>query len=194
MTDPVELKRLLELASRGHKHLCPRQVLGVRFGLKGMALLNLEGFPTLKNLFVICETDGCFIDGVIAVTKSQVGHRNLRVEDHGKVAATFINSQTGQAVRIAPQVDVRERAWQFAPNETRHYFAQLQAYQIMPDEVLMSVREVTLDPPISWILSRPGHRVNCELCREEIINEREVIVDGKCLCLHCARGGYYQWK
>lgn len=35
--------------------------------------------------------------------------------------------------RCASQFDVRERAYAYVPDEPRHYFAQLHAYQIMPD-------------------------------------------------------------
>src|SRR5690349_11452988 len=124
----MDIKPFLESASRDHKHLCPRQILGVRIGLKGMSLLGFEVGQRHKHLFTIAETDGCFIDGVIAVTQCTVGHRTLRVEDYGKVAATFINISTSQAVRIAPSLDVREKAGLYAPEEKRHYFAQLQAY------------------------------------------------------------------
>ena len=91
----MDLKPYLDLASRDHKHLCPRQVLGVRIGLKGMSALGLDEGSSLENLLVIFETDGCFVDGIIAVTKCTVGHRTLRIEDYGKIAATFANTKTG---------------------------------------------------------------------------------------------------
>ena len=45
--------------------------------------------------------------------------------------------------------------------------------------------------PIRHIVSRAGMRVNCDHCGEEIINEREVIVNGQSLCRACATGGYH---
>jgi formylmethanofuran dehydrogenase subunit E len=188
----MDLKPFLDIASRDHKHLCPRQILGVRIGLKGMAGLALELSPKPKQLLVISETDGCFIDGIIAVTNCTVGHRTLRVEDYGKIAATFINTKTNHAIRIAPALDVREKANQHAPEEKRHYFAQMQAYQIMPDEELMTIQEVTLTMNLQEIISHSGKRVNCERCGEEVINEREVVFEGKVYCKSCAEGGYYQ--
>jgi formylmethanofuran dehydrogenase subunit E len=188
----MDLKPFLDIASSDHKHLCPRQILGVRFGLKGMQILGLEVSTRHKHLLVISETDGCFIDGVIAVTKCTVGHRTLRVEDYGKIAATFINIKTGQAIRIAPILDVREKANLYAPEEKRHYFAQMQAYPIMPDEELMNIQEVALNFSLEELISHSGKRVNCENCGEEIINEREVLIEGKIYCKSCAEGGYYQ--
>lgn len=194
--DPVEsqmdIKPFLEIASRDHTHLCPRQVLGVRIALKGMELLGFEISLRHKHLLTISETDGCFIDGLIAVTQCTVGHRSLRVEDYGKAAATFVNTKTNVSIRIIPALDVRERAHFYVPDEKRHYFAQLQAYQIMPDDELMTVSEVTLNSPIHEIISYSGARVNCEHCGEEIINERQVMIEGKPYCRVCSVGGYYQ--
>jgi formylmethanofuran dehydrogenase subunit E len=188
----MDIKPFLEIASQDHKHLCPRQILGVRIGLRGMAVLGFEVSTRHKHLLTIAETDGCFIDGVIAATQCTVGHRTLRVEDYGKVAATFVNTSTGRSVRLAPATDVRERANLYAPEEKRHYFAQLQAYQVMPDEELLTVEDVVLNMPISEIISHSGVRVNCVQCGEEIMNERDVMIDGKPHCRSCTQGGYYR--
>ena len=190
----MDIKPFLDIASSDHKHLCPRQILGVRFGLKGMAVLGFDVSLRHKHLLVIGETDGCFIDGVMAVTKCSVGHRTLRIEDYGKVAATFVNVNTGQATRIAPSSDVREKAYSYAPEEKRHYFAQMKAYQIMPDDELMSIQEVTLTFSLDELISHSGKRINCESCGEEIINEREILLDGKVFCRSCSEGGYYEPK
>src|SRR5689334_5249031 len=152
----MDIKPYLEIASRDHKHLCPRQILGVRIGFKGMSALGFEAAQRHKHLFTIAETDGCFIDGVIAVTQCTVGHRTLRVEDYGKVAATFVNTNTGRSIRITPALNVRERAYLYAPEEKRHYFAQMQAYQVMPDDELLTVEEVALNLPIHEIISHSG--------------------------------------
>lgn len=187
----TDLQALLDISSRDHSHLCPRQILGVRLGLLGMRSLGFEEPPAKKRLLVIVEADGCFADGVSAGTGCTVGHRTLRVEDYGKTAAVFVDTATGLAVRISPALDVRARAYDYAPDEPRHYFAQMQAYQIMPDEVMFSVRPVVLNTPVAAIVSRPGMRVNCSNCGEEIMNEREVKVGEQILCKTCADGGYY---
>ena len=188
----MDISPLLEKSMQDHDHLCPRQILGVRIGLAGMKALGFDEPPTKKRLLVITETDGCFVDGLIAATDCTVGHRNLRVEDYGKVAATFVDVKTGRTVRVAPALDVRERAYAYAPSEPRHYFAQMQAYQVMPDEEMFAIQEVVLNASVQEIVSRPGVRVNCDVCGEEIMNEREVKQEGLTLCRACAHGGYYQ--
>lgn len=188
----LSLDEILEISAARHNHLCPRQVLGARIGLAGAQVLRLEIPRSDKRLIVILETDGCFADGIEAATGCTVGHRTLRVEDYGKIAATFVNNKTGQSVRISPALDVRERANAYAAGEKRHYFTQLTAYQVMPDVELLSLQEVSLTSPVDALMGRPGMRVNCELCGEEIINERQVMQDGMILCRACASSAYYQ--
>ncbi len=187
----VEFADLLAASAARHSHLCPRQVLGVRIGLAGAAALGLSLPRQDKRLLVILETDGCFADGIEVSTGCTVGHRTLRLEDYGKIAATFVDVRTEQALRITPQLDVRQKAWKYARGETRHYVAQLLAYQSMPGDELLSVKPVSLKVPVEQILSHVGSRVNCEWCGEEIINERLTVVNGRNFCRACASGGYY---
>ena len=188
----MNIQPILEKSMQDHDHLCPRQILGVRIGLAGMKMLGFSEPPKKKELLIISETDGCFVDGVIAATGCTVGHRSLRVEDYGKVAVTFVDVKTGRALRVAPRLDIRERAALFASNEPRHYFAQMQAYQSMPDEEMLTITEVQLTTSVEEIVSRAGVRVNCEICGEEIMNEREIKQDGFNLCRACASPAYYQ--
>ncbi len=188
----TDLHVLLEISSSRHTHLCPRQVLGVRMGQAGAAALGLALPRKDKGLLVILETDGCFADGVEVATGCSVGHRTLRIEDYGKIAATFIEVKTERVLRLAPRANVRERTWKYAPDEHRHYFAQLEGYQQMPVDELFTFQEVALTKPLREILSRPGLRVQCDLCGEEIINQREIYQDHQTLCRGCATVAYYQ--
>lgn len=186
-----DLPTLLEISSQGHSHLCPRQILGVRLALCGMHSIGFFEPPAKKRLLVIVETDGCFADGVSAATECTVGHRTMRVEDYGKTAAVFVDILHDLAIRISPVRDIREKACIYAPSESRHYFAQMQAYQLMPDHEMFALQTVKLNTPVDAIVSRPGVRAICSRCGEEIMNEREVMVGGITLCRPCADGGYY---
>ena len=104
--DAEAIERFIEASALQHRHVCPRQVLGVRIGLAGAAGLGLEAPRKDKRLLVIVESDGCFVDGVSATTGCTVGHRTLRVEDYGKVAATFVDVSSERALRVAPRGDV----------------------------------------------------------------------------------------
>ena len=191
---PSHLTILLKKSASEHSHLCPRQVLGVRMGLAGLAALGLKAPLTTRTGLVFIETDGCFADGIRVASGATVGHRTLRVQDLGKIAAIFSNIKSGTSIRLAPRSDVRNHALEYAQNEKRRYFAQLQGYQVMPDEELFSFQLVELLIPPVQVISHPNARAHCSNCGEEIINEREVLVDGKVLCQICAYGGYYRVK
>ena len=186
-----DLETLLAESAAQHNHLCPRQVLGVRMGLLAGELLELELPHPDKRLFTFIETDGCGLDGVATATGCTVGHRNMRVVDFGKMAATFVDVVTREAVRIVPGPESRVRARDYAPGSSNRYRAQLEAYKIMPAEELFTVAPIVLTVSLDEILSRHGMRVSCELCGEEIMNEREEMVDGRTICRGCAGHAYY---
>ncbi len=185
------LTELLQASAALHQHLCPRQVLGVRMGLLAGEILGLEVPQDEKRLLTIVETDGCFSDGVAVATNCWVGRRTMRVEDYGKVAAVFVDTRTGVAVRIVPRCEARLVAAQYAQEARGKWEAQLQGYQNMPTAELFSVQNVQLKTPAEKIISRPGRKAICERCGEEIMNEREVFQDGLLLCQACAGGAYY---
>jgi formylmethanofuran dehydrogenase subunit E len=70
----------------------------------------------------------------------------------------------------------------------------MQAYQVMPDEEMFTMQEVCLNTTVEQIVSSPGVRVNCDVCGEEIMNEREIVRDGSILCQNCIWHGYYQFN
>jgi formylmethanofuran dehydrogenase subunit E len=181
----MDIQPYLERSSARHSHLCPRQVLGVRIGL--LAARNFgtpPGENTGKRLLAILESDGCFSDGSEVANGCTLGHRRLRLEDHGKIAATFVDTETSRAVRIAPRPGVRQHAADCLPHESRRYYVQLHAYHVLPEDELLVVQEIALVIPAA--------RVTCTLCGEEVINERELIPVGQILCRSCAGEGYYR--
>lgn len=186
------LKTLLAQTSALHDHLCPRQILGVRSALLAGKILNLDFPRTDKRVMVFVETDGCFADGVAVASGCTLGHRTMRLMDYGKIAATFVDSKTGQAVRIAPRTDLRQRVKDERPEGQKRYQAYLEAYRTLPDEELLTVQDVEMKLDIKHLVSIHGKRAICDGCGEEIINEREVLQAGRTLCLSCAGEGYYR--
>lgn len=182
---------LLAESAALHNHLCPRQVLGVRMGLLAGELLSIEVPQPNKRLYTFVETDGCFADGVSVAVNCWLGRRTMRLIDYGRVAATFVDTRTGRAVRIAPNPQARQTANYFAPDERSRWHTMLEAYQIMPADELFTWQPVDLKLSIQEIISIPGHRTVCEACGEEILNQREIVLDGHVLCKACHEGAYY---
>lgn len=190
----MEIEKLADLLKQSaalHHNLCPRQVLGVRMGLRAGTILGLELPQKGKRLLTIVETDGCFSDGVAVATNCRVGRRTLRVEDFGKVAATFIDIRTETAVRLAPSGQARDLACLFAPEAKNRWEGYLLGYQRIPEEHLFTNQTVTLRVPAGQLISRAGSRVKCSLCGEEIINEREMVIDDQIVCRACGGLSYY---
>ncbi len=175
-----------------HARLCPRQVLGVRLGLYAAELLDLRLPRSDKRLLVVAEADGCFADGISVATGCWVGRRTLRIVDYGKVAATFVDVQGDRAVRVWPRSSSRGLARTYAPGAASTWQAQLLGYQAMPAAELLRAEAVELRVPTARLLGRPGRRVTCQACGEEIMNERELQLRGTTVCVACAGEPYYR--
>ena len=188
----AKLNLMLAETEAMHKHLCPRQVLGVRMGLLAAELLGIEMPQKDKRVLAFVESDGCFADGLSAATGCTLGHRTMRLFDYGKVAATLVDSKTGRAIRIAPRADSRKRAAEAMPEAANRWKGQLEAYKSIPNELLYDAREVALNLDVAALVGKAGVRVSCARCAEEILNQREVVREGETLCQSCAGDSYWR--
>jgi formylmethanofuran dehydrogenase subunit E len=175
-----------------HHHLCPRQVLGVRIGMAAGQTLSLDLPQSDKRLHAFMETDGCAADGVAVATGCWLGRRTLHHIDYGKIAATFVDTESGRAIRIHPNPHARETWQRYAPQAESRWHGYLNAYQVMPDDELLIVTPVQLTLSMEKLISQEGLRVVCMSCGEEIFNEREVLAGGIILCRSCAGDRYYK--
>jgi len=189
---PSAVAAFLERSSRGHRHACPRQVLGIRMAMVAGSLLDLPLPREDKGVLAIAETDGCFLSGLEVAAGVSASRRTLRIVDLGRIAVTFAEVRTGRAWRLAPRADVRERAARAAPDAKSRYDAMLQGYAVLPTEELLRIEEVELVPDAGTLVSRPHVRVTCARCGEEVVNERETLVGGMPVCPACAGGAYYR--
>jgi formylmethanofuran dehydrogenase subunit E len=189
-----KFQQLLDQSAARHDHLCPRQILGVRMGLLAGKILKLELPQVDKRLYAIVETDGCGMDGIAVATGCSAGRRSLHILDYGKMAATFIDTQTGAAIRISPHPQSRQLWQQYASDAPDRWHGYLKAYRVMPDELLMTARPVELNFSLEKTISLPDQRAVCAVCDEEIINERQILVDGKVLCPTCAGESYFTYS
>jgi len=193
------LATFMEESAARHHHLCPRQVLGIRMALYGLRMMGMVDdqyqpryYNERKELLTVVETDGCGADGIAVATSCYVGRRTLRVLDFGKMAATLVHTGSGKAVRVVPRPDSRKLAYTYAPDAQSRWHAYLKGYQVIPDALFLVVKEVILTQSIAEILSKPSARVNCDSCGEEILNEREIRMDGRTLCRPCTGVTYYR--
>jgi len=187
------LEEYLVLAAEYHKHLCPGQVLGVRMAMLGLRSIGIEEPEKYaKRLLTFVEIDRCATDAVSLVTGCRLGQRSLKYLDYGKVAATFVNLETRQAVRVAAREDSRLRAKCMFPEMAGAYRQQLGAYKVLNDQDLFNIQPVQVRLRPEDLPGQPRSRVLCEECGEGINDGRERVVGGRTLCRPCAGEGYYE--
>lgn len=189
------LDELLEECGRLHGHLCAGQLLGVRMALLGCALIGIHDprGEDRKRLIVWVEIDRCMADALGAVTGARLGRRSLKYLDYGKVAATFLNTETGRAVRLAALDSSRALADERYPQIESKKERQLRAYREADDSELFKVEQVSVAYGEMDAPGRPRARVTCVKCLEGINDGREEKgTNGEVLCRPCALGGYYK--
>ena len=186
---------LLEECGRLHGHICPGQLLGVRMALLGCRLIGVEEprGADRKKLLVWVEIDRCMTDALSAVTGTRLGRRTMKFVDYGKVAATFLNTDTGQAVRIVAKDESRELADSRYPEIESKKERQLLAYREASDEEIFKIENVSVEVNEMDGPGRSRRRVRCTRCDEGINDGKDVVgQDGATLCVPCSSGGYYR--
>ena len=108
---------LIRAAEIAHGHICAGQILGVRMAMLGLELLDLDDpyGKDRKRLVTYIEIDRCMTDAIGVVTGCRLGKRALKFRDWGKVAATFVDLESGRAVRLAARESSKALACQMHP-------------------------------------------------------------------------------
>jgi formylmethanofuran dehydrogenase subunit E len=184
----------LEDAARAHGHLCAGQVLGVRLAMLGLRKLGLEDpeGSDRKRIVTFVEIDRCATDAVMVVTGCRLGKRALKFRDWGKMAATFVDVETGKAVRVVARESSKELARTLHPEIADKNKQQMLAYREMTDEQMFQTQWVHVELPPEEFPGYKAERVVCERCGEGINFRREVRRGGKVLCRACAGERYYE--
>ena len=187
---------LLKLAETAHGHLCAGQILGVRMAMLGCRRLGIEEprGKDRKRLVTYVEIDRCATDAIGVVTGCRLGKRALKFRDWGKMAATFVDLDSGRALRIAALESSKARARELYPEIENKNKQQMLAYRELPDEELFSEEWVSVRIEPKEFPGYKGERIACAECGEGINYERFVERNGRILCFACAdpEARYYQ--
>ena len=181
-------------AEQAHGHLCAGQVLGVRLAMLGLQILGIDDphGKDRKRLVTFVEIDRCATDAVGVVTGCRLGKRALKFRDWGKMAATFVDLESGKAIRIAAKESSKALARQLHPEIENKNQQQMLAYREMSDADLFATQWVKVDLPPEEFPGYKGDRIVCSECGEGINFRREVRREGKILCRACAGESYYK--
>ncbi len=190
--EPFE--QLLDQSTKIHGHICAGQVIGVRMSMAGLAHIGISDpkGADRKKLYVLVEIDRCATDAIQSVTGCSLGKRSLRWLDLGVMAATFVNLESGRAVRVTAREEARTLSAAYCPEIDDKYQRQLEAYKVMPLEELFTFQEVRVNIRDCDRPGRPIRRVQCDQCGDWVQDCREVEREGRTLCRSCADGRYYQ--
>jgi len=199
-------EELLRQAEIVHGHMCAGQILGVRMALLACRRLGVDDprGADRKKLVTYIEIDRCATDAIGMVTGCRLGKRALKFRDWGKMAATFVNLATGQAIRIVALENSRELAQQLHPEIESKGRQQMLAYRELSDEELFLEQWVAVDLPEREMPGYKGARVTCAECGEGINFGRFVEIPGqpssetssepRRLCLSCADPVLRYWR
>lgn len=187
------IDELLKEAEASHGHLCAGQVLGVRMAMLGLEKLGISDprGRDRKRLFTFVEIDRCATDAIGVVTGCRLGKRAMKFRDWGKMAATFVDAETGRAVRISAKESSKQKARELHPELENKNQQQMAAYREMSLEDLFDVQWVKVELPPEELPGYKGERIVCDRCGEGINFKREVRRDGHTLCRACAGESYY---
>jgi formylmethanofuran dehydrogenase subunit E len=189
-TDNLDFETCIGEAKAFHGDLCAGIVLGTRMAILGLTAIGIDDPKggDRKNLIVYVETDRCASDAILAVTGCHPGKRTMKILDHGKMAATFINLKTGKAVRVAAKNKDGDKVVTREEIEKSPY---TEAYAMMPAEDLFETTNVRVELKPEDMPGKPLQTVTCEDCGERVMDMREERKNGRVLCRPCASGRTY---
>jgi len=190
------LDELLMKAEAAHGHLCAGQILGVRMALLGLARLGIQDphGADRKRLVTYVEIDRCATDAIGLITGCRLGKRTLKFRDWGKMAATFVDLAAGRGLRIVALEDSRELAGRFYPEIESKSRQQMRAYRELADEQLFREQWVRVSVDPAELPGTKSERSVCPECGEGINFGRFAKVEGRTLCLSCARPELRYWE
>jgi formylmethanofuran dehydrogenase subunit E len=162
-------------------------------GLTAIGIEDPKGKDRSK-VMVFVETDRCVSDAVTAVTGCTPGTRTLKIIDYGKIAATFLNLETGEAVRVSVRSytenkrEARDGECRFVPSDTKPFMG-------LSDKQLFHFENVDIVLPPEDVPGTPPWATVCERCGAIVMDMRFTDKNGRRLCRPCAEGvAYYSKK
>jgi formylmethanofuran dehydrogenase subunit E len=137
---------------------------------------------------VFVEIDRCVSDAIMAVTGCRPGRRTMRIVDYGKIAATFMNLDSGRTLRVSVKDCTHHDQCQGPAKAGR---SRTKPFMGLSDEHIFQMEEVSVILPPEDMPGRLLSVAVCERCGEIVMDMRSVRKDGRTLCRPCAKGTNY---
>jgi len=179
-----------------HGHSCPGLALGYRVALR--ALSEFKGRSEDEELVAIVENSSCAVDAVQVMTGCTFGKGNLIFRDYGKQVYTFIKRPSGKSVRISidwqksDEPDEEKAMWERYASGDRSrkvtgFVHNSKAEKIRhildaDEKKLLKVTKCRQELPEE---ARIYPSIQCDKCKEKVMEPRARVRSGKLLCIPC---------
>ncbi|MGB9977736.1 FmdE family protein [Methanobacterium sp.] len=189
-------QRFLEV-TKFHGHVCPGSAIG--YHAAEIAIKELSSSRSEDEEFLaIVENDSCSVDAIQVVTGCTFGKGNLIFKDHGKQVFTFINRNTGDALRVSLNKDINEIDPEFAELRKKAFSRSAgkeekiefekrknelsQKILDLPDDELFKIEHVKIEIPEE---ARMFPSVKCAKCGEMVAEHRARVENSNFVCIPC---------
>ncbi len=180
-----------------HGHIC----MGVTIGYLA-AKLALDQLGVKKSvdeeLITIVENDACCCDAIQVLTGCTFGKGNFFFKDHGKMAFTFANRTSGEAIRLVLKPEVFDsseeeqklaeiiRSGNSTPKDIQRYENLFEArgeeFFSQGPEAFFEMQKINLQLPPKATIST-SHLCGC--CGELVMENKLEKVKNQLLCKGC---------
>lgn len=200
MEDSDKIKQIIVPFSdvtKFHGHVCPGSAIG--YHAAEIAINELSSSRSEDEEFLaIVENDSCSVDAIQVVTGCTFGKGNLIFKDHGKQVFTFVNRNTGDALRVSlnkgvdeidPEfTELRKKAFSSSAGKEEKIEFEKQKNKLsqkildMPDDELFKIEHVEIQIPEE---ARMFPSVKCAKCGEMVAEHRTRVENGNFVCIPC---------
>ncbi len=180
-------KNNLSKAVEYHGHLCIGQILGVHLTECGLKAI---GTTDPRKIIIYVEIDRCIADTIQILSGTRLGRRTMKLVNYGKMAATFINTETWEAYRVFVSGKINE----IIGNTNIGHDAEKKEIEKLLEitsEEIISIQKVSVTIPIEEMPGKPLRTVFCTKCKEKVFDGKEIAsIDGP-ICKSCSDKPYY---
>ncbi|BDZ70067.1 FmdE family protein [Methanobacterium petrolearium] len=195
MEEPIQIADFSEV-TKFHGHSCP----GIAIGYRASEIAVHEFFSRAvdEEMVAIVENDSCSVDAIQFVTGCTLGKGNLIFKDHGKHVYTFLNRDTGKALRISLKSSSDERDPEFAEARKKAFSdsatkKDLEEYEKIRNKTTEKILEAPVQElfEVEWVdmefpeEARIFRSVRCAKCGELVSEHRIRVENGKMVCIPC---------
>jgi len=186
-----DFRDLLKKAGEFHGDICGGIVMGTKLAIHGMETLGMTPGEKDKRLIVYTEIDRCICDAIMSVTKTSLGKKSLKPMGYGKFAATFVNIDTGEAVRVL-DIDANKKDEKNDVEMEESVEDLIERIAETNSDDLFEVQKVSVKIDPNDLPGKPLEIAKCVNCGEVIMDGKHHLKGGEPYCTSCSVGSYYR--